>query len=176
MFDAQWETRDAPLRGLIAERVTAFSPASVLEVGCGVGANLHNIDAPETAGIDISEAAIEYARSKLPGCHLQSGPAHKLPYDTDSFDVVFTCGLLVCIGPDRATEVLRELLRTSRGVVLLAEGGAPEGRVDWNNGETTYWRRDYERALRELNVSTSIEPIPSDAVVGHVDTLTTARI
>jgi SAM-dependent methyltransferase len=176
MFDAQWGTRDVPLRQILAERVAAFSPASVLEAGCGVGTNLHHIHAPKVAGVDVSAAAIEYARGKLPTCELEAAGADKLPFHDNSFDVVFTCGLLVCIGPDLVTRALQELARVSRGVVLLAEAGPPERREDWNHGETTYWRRDYAQRLRDLNISASSEQIPGEARIGHIDTLITARL
>jgi SAM-dependent methyltransferase len=172
MFDAYWETRDQPLRLLLAERARPAS--SVLEVGCGVGVNLVHVDAEQIAGADVSAAAIEYARQKLPHCELVAAPGHELPFDDGSFELVFTAGLLVCVGPDLAARMLGELLRVSSGRVMLAEGGPPEGSEVWND-ETVYWRRDYVALFRELGVDAESEPLPEEAVIGHIDTLVTAR-
>lgn len=172
MFDAHWGTRDEPLRLLLGER--ASGAASVLEVGCGVGTNLSHVEAERVAGADVSAAAIAYAREKLPHCELVAAPAHELPFEDGSFEVVFTAGLLVCVGPDLAAGVVRELMRVSSGRVMLAEGGPPEEREVWND-ETVYWRRDYVALFRELGVDAESEPLPEEAVMGHIDTLVTAQ-
>jgi ubiquinone/menaquinone biosynthesis C-methylase UbiE len=171
MFDAHWGSRDQPLRLLLAQRASTAS--SVLEVGCGVGANLAHLGAERIAGADVSAAAIRYAREKLPHCELIAAPAHELPFEDGSFELVFTAGLLVCIGPDLAANVLRELMRVAHGRVMLAEGGPPEEREVWND-ETVYWRRDYVALFRELGFSAESEPLPEEAVLGHIDTLVIA--
>jgi ubiquinone/menaquinone biosynthesis C-methylase UbiE len=172
MFDAHWGTRDQPLRLLLGERASGAS--SVLEVGCGVGANLAHVDAERVAGADVSSAAIAYAKEKLPRCELVAAPAHELPFEDRSFELVFTAGLLVCVGPDLAASVLRELVRVSSGAVVLAEGGPPAQREVWND-ETVYWRRDYIALFGELGVAAESESLPEEAVIGHIDTLVTAR-
>ena len=53
--------------------------------------------------------------------------------------------------------------------------GPPEEREVWND-ETVYWRRNYVALFRELGIAALAEPIPEDAVIGHIDTLVTADL
>ena len=70
---------------------------SLLDVGCGGGANLAemSIRCPEGSvyGIDISEESVKFARKKnrdLLGkrCFIEQGSVEKLPYENEMFNVV----------------------------------------------------------------------------------------
>lgn len=88
----EWATR-APYvatreRDLVAR---AFLPLGqrVLDVGCGEGATLVHLGAPEGAvGVDLFEPKLAYARAKLPGCRFVRASATDLPFDDASFDHV----------------------------------------------------------------------------------------
>lgn len=66
-------------------------PASVLDVGCGVGILFDRFDKTFIAkycGIDISPIAIESARKVLTGAEFIVGPAERLSFPEESFDIV----------------------------------------------------------------------------------------
>jgi ubiquinone/menaquinone biosynthesis C-methylase UbiE len=176
-----WDTRNAPYRTALAERLCARATGdSFLEVGCACGPNLwalgQRLPDAQLAGVDVSEAAIRYGRHALAregiNADLRAAMAHELPYATGQFDVVFTCGTLVCVGPDAIARALTELVRVSRGTIFLLEGGSPTREETDPYPNTMYWRRDYSRWLHELVADriVHVEPVPSELVHGHLDT------
>lgn len=89
----------------------------VLDVGCGKGFLLYDftqaMPGVEVVGIDISEYAIEHAKEEVKPS-LQVASATKLPFDDDSFDLVFsinTVHTLYCYDLDKA---LREIERVGK--------------------------------------------------------------
>jgi ubiquinone/menaquinone biosynthesis C-methylase UbiE len=181
VWPAHWETRDAPYRVALVERLTAIpAQGSFLEVGCGNGPNLwalaQRTPGATLAGVDVSEAAIAYGVEALEAegvaARLETSMADPLPFPDDSFDVVFTCGLLVCIGPDRIEAAMSELVRVARSAVLLLEGGSAEREVEDPYPNTMYWRRDYALWLREQVPGGAVrsEAVPPHLVHGHLDT------
>jgi 2-polyprenyl-3-methyl-5-hydroxy-6-metoxy-1,4-benzoquinol methylase len=60
----------------------------LLEVGCGMGDVLRRLDTFETWGIDLSEYAIEQARSNAPNAHLSVGTAESVGQLPCPFDVI----------------------------------------------------------------------------------------
>lgn len=87
---------DSPLRDLaasaIAEQLDRASGARVLEVGCGRGDNLAALSRRlpiDGHGIEPSTSAVEAGRAAHPDLDLRAGTADLLPFDDNSFDVVW---------------------------------------------------------------------------------------
>ncbi len=69
-------SRGAPLfwkRALLARLVAERRPASLLDVGCGDGEATAELSVERTLGIDVSERAIEVARSRFPRRRFATG-------------------------------------------------------------------------------------------------------
>ena len=92
---------------------------SILDVGCGTGANLKMLAAYGNAeGVDISSQAVDFCRQRgLDSVKL--GAIEHLPYDDSSFDVVTALDVIEHLDGDVAG--LREIRRVLRpdGRVLL---------------------------------------------------------
>lgn len=98
----------------IQSRLTAHrSPLTILDVGCGTGANLEMLSQyGEAEGVDVSDDALEFCRRK--GLKVQKGLAETLPYDDESFDL--TTALDVVEHLDNDVAGLKEMFRvTKRG-------------------------------------------------------------
>jgi len=63
------------------------SDASILEIGCGIGATLGALNPPRGLGIDISPAMVEIAREKFPHLQFEVGDFEDLHIE-EKFDVV----------------------------------------------------------------------------------------
>ena len=141
-----------PHRQHIINHVLSLGPPeSILEIGCGYGANLVNLSGhfPHAllAGIDVSAAAVAGARAfpELLGADLRVHDLDKpLPFDDNRFDVVISDAVLMFFTEKRLLPVLDELLRVSKSGVILHEYDV-EG-----NGDSLYidgrWVHDFRHA------------------------------
>ena len=111
---------------------TSYSEgSSVLEVGCGTGAQTiplaRNSPGARIISIDISADSIAKARAKanaagLTNVKFQQADIFGLPFDLESFDHVFVCFVLEHLPhPVAALTTLRALLRPG-GTVTVIEG------------------------------------------------------
>jgi SAM-dependent methyltransferase len=110
----------------------------VLEIGCGLGtdgAQFAKAGADYT-GIDLTDAAIELAQKRfelfnLPG-KFQTADAEKLDFPNDSFDLVYSHGVLHHTpDPARAVSEIHRVLRPGgRAVVMLYHRGSYNYRVN----------------------------------------------
>lgn len=106
----------------------------MIEVGCGTGAVLQDIDHQfpgSTFGLDINGEYLRLARANLPESKFVLADAYSIPIAESSFDLVFCHFLLMWIANPR--EVVSEMIRVTRDkgtVVAIAE---PDygGRIDY---------------------------------------------
>lgn len=99
----------------------AFLPlgARVLDLGCGEGATLHHLGAPDGAvGLDLFEDKLAFARTRLPTCRFVTGSVYELPFEDGSFDHVLV------------RDVIHHLDEPERCIDECARVLAPGGRLD----------------------------------------------
>jgi SAM-dependent methyltransferase len=103
----------------------SFSRASVLDVGCGSGVTdgLLRPYVGSLHGVDVSEAMVEQARSRNPGCTYEIYDGRRLPFELGQFDLVATICVLHHVPPDRWSQFAAELVRVVRpgGVIVIIE-------------------------------------------------------
>lgn len=125
---------------------------SALEVGCNIGLNLTRMveAGVDATGVDVNARALEAARSRLPGLRFIEAAAYELPFENESFDLVFTCGVLIHIPPEARPRALDELLRVSRRYVWLGEYYRTRETVIPYRGQThALWGADFGGQLLE---------------------------
>lgn len=114
--------------------------AKLLDVSCGEGHFLKQVEALgkglEAHGIDISDTALEKARTRVKKAELRQGNSEALPYAEGTFDVVTNTGSLEhYLNRDKAVaEMFRVLKPGGKAMVLVPN------RYHW---------RDIWRALRK---------------------------
>jgi ubiquinone/menaquinone biosynthesis C-methylase UbiE len=127
---AQW-TKD--LRAYLYAQVGLPDAEKILDLGCGTGALLGELDAQSQAaivGVDIRYDYLELAQINQ-GVHLSQGDAHHLPYPQGCFDITLCHFTLLWV--NQPSEVISEMARVTRSggaVMALAE---PDygGRIDY---------------------------------------------
>jgi pseudaminic acid biosynthesis-associated methylase len=98
----------------------------LLEVGSNIGLNLHAITQLTKAEIHAVEPN-DTARQTLvdsqiiPNNQIHSGNAFELPFEDNSFDLVYTSGVLIHIAPEDLEKAYKEIHRVSRKYVLSIE-------------------------------------------------------
>ena len=96
----------------------------ILEVGCNISPNLTRLASDktfETWGVDLNRYALSHAKIRLPSVHFVLASAYRLPFSDGTFDLTFTCGLLIHIPPESLGEVIGEVYRTSRRYIWCGE-------------------------------------------------------
>lgn len=144
----------------MAERLAAYRPSSILEVGCGygklLGALRRRLDVP-LVGIDFSGSQIEHARRYLEGLsevELLLACGERLPFSDGSFDMVVTSAVILHNPPPAAGRIRREILRVARRFAAHnEETGLSYNRYGYN---TAAWYRE-----KGIGVAESL-PIPLD--------------
>ncbi|MFI5309159.1 MAG: class I SAM-dependent methyltransferase [Polyangiales bacterium] len=141
----------------LAAAVRALAPKDILEVGCGEGYLLQALrDAGVSVpmlGIDLSEAAIAEARTRVPDARFEVKDALALADAGEQYDLVLICEVLEHLPqPERMLDVLGRIARRHviasvpwepffrglnflRGKHLTALGNDPEHVNHWSRGE-----------------------------------------
>ncbi len=114
---AAW-TRD--LRNYLFEKAGLADVHRVLEVGCGTGAVLREIESPASLfGLDLEPASLAECRIHASAASLTRGDTHSLPYPDRSFDIVYCHFLLLWVRDP--LQVVNEMARVGGTVLALAE-------------------------------------------------------
>lgn len=127
-----------------------FASASglkVLEIGCGAGSDLAEFarNGAQVTGIDITDTAIQLTQQRLMveelAGHAQKYDGHSLPFEDDSFDLVFSCGVL------HHTPYMDHLLTEAHRV--LRTGGRLKMMLYHLHSLIYYYSILYQRGVRE---------------------------
>jgi SAM-dependent methyltransferase len=145
----------------IAERVAAYRPTSILEVGCGYGKLLASLRSQlgDTllVGVDFSPTQLAHAGRFLGPGHgavLILSEGERLPFPDQSFDMVVTSAVVLHNPPEAADRIRRELVRVGRRFAAHNEEiGSSYNRYGY---DTAAWYR-----ARGVTVAES-GPIPMD--------------
>ena len=100
----------------------AFGMETFLDVGAGTGRGMCFLRdrGKEVRGVEPVAAMIEKAEANgVPKGALLQGSGYKLPFEDESFDAVFECGVLHHVAePDR---MVAEMIRVTRRAVFLSD-------------------------------------------------------
>jgi ubiquinone/menaquinone biosynthesis C-methylase UbiE len=135
----RWSRRLAPL---LIQFGGLADGDRVLDVGCGTGsltfALPQNANIASGTGIDLTEAYVEFARSRNTNPHItfRAADARALPFEDNSFDRAFSMLVLQFI-PDaaRAVAEMRRVVQpggTVTAAVWDSYGGTPRTRMVWD--------------------------------------------
>ena len=130
-------------------------PATVVEVGCGVGRNLQSItrrvDAKCVTGVDINAKALRLLDRRVPGVRGVNAPARELPLADRSVEFVFTMGVLVHQPDETLEKVMSEMVRVSSRHVFCGECyGDGTVALPYHGNDAALFRRDYGGLFLDL--------------------------
>jgi len=148
LTDEYWKTLKHPHRKQIINVLKKLKPFnSVLEIGCGCGMNLYNINnkfKTELAGIDVNQEAIEFAIKKLPNAFLLTGSIEDIGYKNVNYDVVLCDATLMYV--EDIERVMHKISRIANKAIILCEWYAEEDKFDGHR------IRNYPERLKDWNV------------------------
>lgn len=125
----------------------------VLDIGCGPGRDAKTFveEDIEVIGIDISEEMLNIARKTVPDAEFKKIDMRNLPFDSNSFDGIWSAGSLQHIPKEEMDELLSDLYRVLKdGGILFSDLREGEGELieeTEDYGETiqrfmVYWQKD----------------------------------
>lgn len=158
----------------------------VLEIGCGNGYTLSHLQPVFSnytfSGLDFSEDLLKIAKSRnIPGVKFEQGDARKLPFDKESFDVIYTERCIInLLSWEEQQQALNEMHRILRkgGYILFMESFS-EGYLNLNKARNElgldsipmpHHNLYFEKELFEPFVSRQfniIDPVDLGAVSPH---------
>lgn len=150
-MDDPWQVDTHPQHEWLLQKIDIKSQKSILEVGCGFGRNMkylidQGINPKRITGVDISPEMIKKARKYLrKGSTLKTGNILELPFKDNSFDLVFTHGVLMHVEPKNIQRAISELVRVSKKKIIL---------IEQNYGGNYYtFIHNYRKTLKHLNIN-----------------------
>lgn len=143
-----------PHRLLIAEVLRHIPWTSLIEVGCGAGANLVAIlkamPNKQVGGVDVNKDAIEFAQKSFQNGLFKVNSADDVMLSDKSTDVILSDMTMIYITPDKIAKHLREFKRLSRTYLVLCEFHSTDWKkrlaLKWKEGYNMYdWRKLLEK-------------------------------
>jgi len=116
-----WADEVAELIALIR----SLPPGRTLDVACGTGFLTQHL-AGDVTGLDQSPAMISRAQECCPGFDFLCADAVPLPFEDDSFDVVFTSHFYGHLLPEERTQFLCEARRVGKRLVVIDAALRPD--------------------------------------------------
>ena len=113
----------------LLKEVSSFSPATVLDAGCGEGrtSEVIRLSGPRVVGLELEIDALLKAPRSVEGLRFVAGSVYDLPFPDDSFDVVTCTEVLEHLtDPDAA---LSELVRVARTGLVVTVPREPWWRI-----------------------------------------------
>lgn len=174
-FGNEYTDRNTPDEKTIQQRMAFMSgmmstlpglppygdPQSILEVGANVGANLRALDniykmndkQVQLHAVEPNEKARKILINQdINGFKLINGHACKIEANDATYDVVFTCGVLIHIHPNNLQMAMGEIYRVSRKFIMCAEYFSPESReIKYRDQDSMLWARDYGEAWLQFH-------------------------
>lgn len=144
---------EAVFRRILQNSGISTEVESILEVGANIGINLTGLrrafgSAIRLAALEPNTSAVEQLRSNtfLDLEQVIEGSAYNLPLPDNTYDLVFTNGVLIHVPPDELPVAMREIARVSRKYVLCSEyfSHVPV-EVTYHSESGLLWKRDFGR-------------------------------
>lgn len=141
--------RRAALLGPMLRPMVGAPPASILEVGANIGANLRALrffTAAELYAVEPNEKARRslIAKGIVAADKVLDGIASRIGLPDGAVDLAFTSGVLIHIHPDDLLASCREIHRVARRYVACAEYYSPRmEEVPYRGHSARMYRGDY---------------------------------
>ncbi|MDP6421457.1 MAG: class I SAM-dependent methyltransferase [SAR202 cluster bacterium] len=134
LYDRRFASQPSDAIGAaLADLARSIQARRVVEAGCGTGRWLAGLrsDTCEVVGLDSSHGMLREAHGKQSSTALVQGGANELPFQDDSFDLVFCVNAVHHFGrPLRFIEEAARLLRPDGALAVLGSG-PPENKDNW---------------------------------------------
>ena len=127
---------------------------NILEVGCGLGHNLalmDNLGDFNLTGIDIQSYATEKGKNLYNNINFMNGDLLDLPFEDNSFDLVFSRMVLIHVHPEDLNQAIKEIRRVTKKYIAGIEYFSDKvEEIEWRGQKNVVWKMDYCRHFLEI--------------------------
>lgn len=141
-----WTGVERQLREFVAGTDDDIVPEKILEVGCGTGHWLLQLENQgyRITGLDPARAVLDVAKKKVPQAILIQGKAEAMPWNKQTFDRVF------CVNAFHHFSDKRAFITEAR-CILRPKGGIMTIGLDPHTGLDSWWIYDYFPQVLEID-------------------------
>lgn len=126
----------------------------ILEVGTNIGLQLlilQKMGFKNLYGIETNRTAIEIAKAKTKNIDIIQASALDIPFKDNSFDMVFTAGVLIHISPKNIKKAMSEIHRCSKKYIWGSEYYAPKyTQILYHGKKNMLWKTDFAKLYTKL--------------------------
>lgn len=141
-----------------------ITPKSILDVGCGNGANLVHLGGifgAKCTGLEPSKKSVNLLRElhcQNKNIRFVAGNASRLPFDTGQFDLVLAWSVLHWVSRDNYLQAIGELIRvTKRHLIIMDFVAAEEYKTPYSHKKGLFtYKIDFEKAVLACGITKSI--------------------
>ena len=156
-----WQSQNHPHRQLILETLRGLTPFdSLAELGCNCGPNLALINktfpGKRLLGIDIEPRVIERAKDELREIAFWVGNITKLPWDTQSVDIVLADATFMYLDSSELKLALGEIERITKKAVIIVDR-FDESSEGIRSGDVR--ARNYEKLLKDRGFRVEVKKL-----------------
>lgn len=180
------DTWDHPHRYYITAVLKRLSWRSLIEIGCGPGANLVNIvrNIPEVqvGGVDVNPEAIELAKKTFTGGLFKVNSADDIMLSDKATDVTLSDMTLIYVDPFNIGRYVKEMKRITRKYVVLCEFNSKSRwqrlKIKITTGYNAYdWKKVLEKhGFYDIVVSPLPQQAWPDVKNPNLRTIITAKV
>jgi pseudaminic acid biosynthesis-associated methylase len=129
------------------EFLSSLNISTILEVGCNMGLQLEllrNRGYSHLYGLDISSYALGLLIRRIEQIRLVRSSALYIPFRNESFDLVFTSGVLIHVHPNNLSTAIDEIYRCSKRYIWCFEYyHESETEVEYRNKKGLLWKNNF---------------------------------
>ena len=121
------------------------NPKNILDVGCASGRMANEISKffPQSriTAVDVYRKAIEFGQKAYPQINFKVADAHKLPFKSNSFDLVITYEVIEHLAhPLKALTEMKRVMKKNGNAIIVMDSGSVLFRIVWWISEKTVSR------------------------------------
>ncbi|WP_165176962.1 pseudaminic acid biosynthesis-associated methylase [Desulfovibrio sp. ZJ369] len=129
-------------------------PETAFEMGCNIGANLYALKCIipniKISGVEINTKAAALAK-KNTGASIYNCSILDFGQDSNFFDLVFSCGVMIHINPEQLPAIYQKLYQLSQRYILINEYYNPSPvAIPYRNHQNKLFKRDFAGELLDM--------------------------
>jgi pseudaminic acid biosynthesis-associated methylase len=132
----------------------------ILEVGCNIGMQLNALQKmgfTNLTGIELQAYAVEKAKQLTKGINIIQGSGFEIGFEDNSFDLVYTHGVLIHINPKDLPKIMSEMIRVSSKYIWGFEYYNDEiKQIPYRGHDGFMWKGDYCGLFQDQNANLKI--------------------